>query len=43
MTARRIAAALLTAALAAGAVGATSGSASAYKDTTWPTTISTSR
>jgi hypothetical protein len=37
MTARRIAAALLAAALTAGAVGVTSAPASANKDTTWPT------
>ncbi|WP_268791220.1 hypothetical protein [Nocardioides sp. Soil777] len=37
MTARRIAAALLAAALTAGAVGVTSAPAQAFKDTTWPT------
>ena len=37
MTARRIAAAVLAAALTAGAVGATSAPAQAIKDTTWPT------
>ncbi|WP_268788574.1 hypothetical protein [Nocardioides sp. Soil805] len=41
MTARRIAAALLTAALAIGAVGATSASANA--DTTWPSVSRTLR
>lgn len=34
---RRLAAAVLTAALSLGAVGFTAGPAEAYKDTTWPT------
>jgi hypothetical protein len=33
---RRIAAAVLTAALSMGAIGFTAGPAEAYKDTTWP-------
>lgn len=36
---RRLAAAVLTAALSLGAVGLTAGPAEAYRDTTWPARI----